>query len=291
MSEPGFFTPAHRHAQVLGLDHHEHAARRRAPRPSASAICVVSRSCTCGRLAKPSTRRAIFDSPVMRPSSPGMYATCARPANGTRWCSHIAVQRDVAHHDHLVVVGLERDREVLRRVLVQPGEDLVVHRRRCASGVRTSPSRSGSSPIASRISRTARSIRVVVDGRRRLAGTRVQRTGVGHAEPPGAAGRSDCVAAAACCGSAPAARRRADACARASDVPSPSHMRTSAKISCTRSASSVSCSISSAASRSRIVAVRRRAPLARRRARRRSSTAHLGVDAGGDLVGVVGRAA
>ena len=48
----------------------------------ASAICVVSRSCTCGRLANPSTRRASFDRPVMRPSSPGMYATCARPWNG-----------------------------------------------------------------------------------------------------------------------------------------------------------------------------------------------------------------
>ena len=56
-------------------------ARRRArARPtSASAIWVVSRSCTCGRLAKPSTSRAIFDRPVMRPSSPGMYATCALP--------------------------------------------------------------------------------------------------------------------------------------------------------------------------------------------------------------------
>ena len=50
----------------------------------ASAIWVVNRSCTCGRLAKPSTNRANFDKPVMRPSSPGMYATCARPWNGMR---------------------------------------------------------------------------------------------------------------------------------------------------------------------------------------------------------------
>ena len=41
-------------------------------RDIASAICVVSRSWTCGRLAYTSTRRAIFDSPVMRPSAPGM---------------------------------------------------------------------------------------------------------------------------------------------------------------------------------------------------------------------------
>jgi hypothetical protein len=38
----------------------------------ASAIWVVSRSCTCGRRAIPSTSRASFDSPVIRPCSFGM---------------------------------------------------------------------------------------------------------------------------------------------------------------------------------------------------------------------------
>ncbi len=41
-------------------------------RTSESATCVVSRSCTCGRLANTSTSRASFDSPVMRPHSLGM---------------------------------------------------------------------------------------------------------------------------------------------------------------------------------------------------------------------------
>ena len=41
---------AHRHAQVLGLDDHDDAARLQHVL-SASAICVVSRSCTCGRRA------------------------------------------------------------------------------------------------------------------------------------------------------------------------------------------------------------------------------------------------
>src|SRR5262245_30922499 len=34
---------------------------------------------------------------------------------------------DVAHHHHLVVIGLERDGEVLGRIGAQPGKDLVVH--------------------------------------------------------------------------------------------------------------------------------------------------------------------
>src|SRR6202008_3185411 len=38
----------------------------------ASAILLVSRSCTCGRLAYRSTMRAIFDRPVPLPFLPGM---------------------------------------------------------------------------------------------------------------------------------------------------------------------------------------------------------------------------
>ena len=71
VSEPGFFTPR--------IDMQKCSASIITSTPagsststSASAIWVVSRSCTCGRLAKPSTKRAIFESPVIRPSSPGM---------------------------------------------------------------------------------------------------------------------------------------------------------------------------------------------------------------------------
>ena len=71
VSDPGFWAPR--------IDMHMCSASIITSTPagsslsiSASAICVVSRSCTCGRRAKPSTRRAIFDRPVMRPSTPGM---------------------------------------------------------------------------------------------------------------------------------------------------------------------------------------------------------------------------
>jgi len=37
------------------------------------------------------------------------------------------VHRDVAHHDHLVVVGLERRADVAVGVVVNPGADLRVH--------------------------------------------------------------------------------------------------------------------------------------------------------------------
>src|SRR5699024_7936350 len=88
VEEPGFCTPR--------IDMHRCSASTTtiAPRgcrcvTSASAICVVRRSCTCGRRAKTSTSRASFDSPVTRPSTPGMYPMCATPWNGTRWCSHV----------------------------------------------------------------------------------------------------------------------------------------------------------------------------------------------------------
>src|SRR5690606_10915078 len=53
---------------------------------SVSAICDVSRSCTCSRFVTASTRRASLLSPAIFPL--GMYPMCALPKNGTRWCSH-----------------------------------------------------------------------------------------------------------------------------------------------------------------------------------------------------------
>ncbi len=82
VSDPGFLTPR--------IDMHRCSASMTTKTSgvrmstSASAICVVNRSCTCGRRANPSTSRASFDNPVILPSAFGMYATCARPANGTR---------------------------------------------------------------------------------------------------------------------------------------------------------------------------------------------------------------
>ena len=60
------------------------APRGSSRRTSASAICEVSRSCTCGRFAYRSTSRASLLNPVIRPSSFGMYPTCATPWNGVR---------------------------------------------------------------------------------------------------------------------------------------------------------------------------------------------------------------
>src|SRR5260221_8476676 len=53
---------------------------------SASATWSVSRSWTCSRRANTSITRGIFERPTKRPF--GRYATCARPKNGSRWCSH-----------------------------------------------------------------------------------------------------------------------------------------------------------------------------------------------------------
>ena len=72
VSAPGLRTPADRHAQVLGLDHDDDAPRLQVCSTSASAIWVVSRSCTCGRRAKTSTSRASLDRPVICPCAFGM---------------------------------------------------------------------------------------------------------------------------------------------------------------------------------------------------------------------------
>ncbi|CSB57265.1 Uncharacterised protein [Vibrio cholerae] len=56
---------------------------------SATKICCVIRSCTCGRWAKKRTIRLIFDKPMILPR--GMYATAAVPSMVTKWCSHVLV--------------------------------------------------------------------------------------------------------------------------------------------------------------------------------------------------------
>src|SRR5262249_15218746 len=73
VSEPGFFTPRMVMQRCSASMTTNTCGVRMSTR--ASAISVVSRSCTWGRLANPSTIRASFDNPVMRPSRSGMYAT------------------------------------------------------------------------------------------------------------------------------------------------------------------------------------------------------------------------
>ena len=93
----------------------------------ASAICVVSRSCTCGRFANPSTSRANFDKPGDATVVSRDVRDVRAPVERNEVVLADRVQRDVAHEHHLVVVGLERDDEMARRILRQAGADLRVH--------------------------------------------------------------------------------------------------------------------------------------------------------------------
>src|SRR6266542_1566894 len=75
------------------IDMHKCVASVTTPTPSGLifsrsvlAIWFVSRSCTCRRRAKMSTRRAILLRPTTLPF--GMYATWHLPKNGSMWCSH-----------------------------------------------------------------------------------------------------------------------------------------------------------------------------------------------------------
>src|SRR6478752_3458567 len=119
---------AHRHAEVLALQEDEHALRSqhldhrvgdlgREPllhlRPAGVA------------LDEPGELRQTRDPPVVtrdvrhvRHAVEGHQVVLAR-----------RVERDVAHHDHLVVTRLEGDGQVPRRVVAEPDEDLLVHAR------------------------------------------------------------------------------------------------------------------------------------------------------------------
>ena len=67
MRDPGFRTPR---AVMQRCSASMTTPTPRAPstRSMHSAICVVRRSCTCGRFAKISTARASLESPTMRQS-------------------------------------------------------------------------------------------------------------------------------------------------------------------------------------------------------------------------------
>src|SRR5690606_19932815 len=85
---PGLRTPR------MDMHRCSHSTTTSTPRGSRistreSAVWVVIRSCAWGRRANTSTSRASLLRPVMRPSTLGMYPTCATPWKGTRWCSHV----------------------------------------------------------------------------------------------------------------------------------------------------------------------------------------------------------
>ena len=165
-------------------------------------------------------------------------------------------------------------------------------RRACA----TSPSRSGSSPIASRISRTARSMRSVsIGGDASVAGYRVRRAGVGRRGASGSDGSGRIRVAAAVgfrLGGAPTATARGGRAARGrprrpAPVPHLHVGRRSPAPARLRASRARPARAASRSSVSRLLGedLRRGPPWARV-----DEPAHLGVDARRHLVGVVGRA-
>ena len=154
----GLADAAHRHAEVLGLDHDQHALRLEA------ALELVG---DLGR--QPFLHLRALGVRVDQPGQlrqPGDPAVVVRDVGDVGLADerHEVVlahrgERDVAHHDHLVVVGLElRPRGGGAGDSRSPA-NTSPYIRATRPGVSSRPSRSGSSPMAARISRTAASMR------------------------------------------------------------------------------------------------------------------------------------
>ena len=173
-ARPGLADPAHRHAQVLALDDDDDARAARGASISASAIWVVSRSCTCGRRAKTSTSRASLDRPVIRPSVAGDVADVRDAVERHQVVLAGAVDLDVRDQDHLVVAEVEGRGEHVRRA---PAAARRRSRRRPGRpGPGSRAGRRGRGPRRSRAAARGppRSARVVVE-RRRVAAVDVGR--------------------------------------------------------------------------------------------------------------------
>ena len=143
-------------------------------RTSASAICVVSRSCTCGRLAKTSTRRASLDSPVIRPSRARDVADVRDAVEGHQVVLAGGVHLDVPTS---TISSWPRSKVVVRtssRLLAQPGEQL---------GVRPRDPRRG---VAQAVAR-----RVLADGGEQLAHGGLGPLGRSRAQPSRGPGDAD----------------------------------------------------------------------------------------------------
>src|SRR4051794_10698002 len=122
-----------------------------------SAISVVSRSWTCGFFARVSTTRAIFDSPVICWDLLGMYATCALPLNGIRWCSHIEYS-GISRTMIISSKSAPSTTVTICEASTSMPAKISLYIRATRAGVSRSPPRSGSSPIPRRIIRTPSSI-------------------------------------------------------------------------------------------------------------------------------------
>src|SRR5690242_10026491 len=119
---------AHRHAQVLALQQDEHALR---PQHLDHRVGDLRRE---PLLHLRSAGVALDQAGELRQTrDPAVVAGDVRHVRHAVERHQMVLARrvegDVADHHHLVVTGLERDGEVLCRVLAEPDEDLLVHAR------------------------------------------------------------------------------------------------------------------------------------------------------------------
>ena len=156
VARAGLAHAAHRHAQVLALDHDDHTARPTASRRARRRSATVSRSWTCGRRANTSTSRASFDSPVMRPSVARDVADVRDAVERHEVVLARGVHLDVLDQDHLLVAEVEgRGQDVLGDIR-RAREDLAVRARDPSGGVAQ-----------------ALTVRVLADGEQELADRRL----------------------------------------------------------------------------------------------------------------------
>src|SRR5215204_321230 len=226
---PWLLHPAHRHAEVLGLDDHEDVRRQDVDERIGDLGCEALLN--LGPLGEPVDHarqlRQACDPPVIirdvrdvRPSVERDEVVLA-----------VAGDRDVADHHHLVVIGLEGGDDVTTRVLAQPAENLLVH--------------VGDPPR--RVLETV-PVRVLADGFEDLPHRALDARFVELSRLLVGRDSADSVAHSCAFGVLGGGRifeKKAEAARRVL-----SHGRTSAKTCCTRSVSRVSCSIRSDARRS-----------------------------------------
>ena len=94
-----------------------------------SAIWVVMRSCTCSRRAKDVDQAG----QLRQARDPAVVAGDVAHVRLAHERDHVVLAQrgegDVPHHHHLVVLGRERHREMAPGIVVDPGEQLLVHAR------------------------------------------------------------------------------------------------------------------------------------------------------------------
>src|SRR5262249_47031865 len=121
----GLLHAPHRHAQVLGLDDHEHV--RREDVDEGVGDLGGQPLLHLGALGEPGDHARQLRQPGDAPVGVGDVRDVGAPVERNEVVLAVAGERDVAHHHHLVVIGLEGGRDVTARVLTQAAEDLLVH--------------------------------------------------------------------------------------------------------------------------------------------------------------------